>query len=257
MQAVTQATMEFMKEYRTPLICGFVIVAVLPLIVGYVVLVERKIMADMQARLGPMRVGRHGLLQPIADAVKLLIKEDIIPEDADKLVFWLAPVLSVAAALLAMAGLAIGPAFQIAQDINVGILFVVGVSAMGIFGIVLGGWASNSHYSLMGALRSSAQLVSYETAAGMALVCGLLFAGTLTVTSIVEAQRNQGIWFGLLAPVALFTYLVASIAETNRAPFDLPEAESELMAGIMTEFSGFCLSRSFVADYKILYIVSC
>src|SRR5437763_4478414 len=257
MQAVTQATMEFMKEYRTPLICGFVVVAVLPLIVGYVVLVERKIMADMQARLGPMRVGPHGLLQPIADAVKLLIKEDIIPDDADKLVFWLAPVLSVGAALLAMAGLAIGPAFQIAQGINTGILFVVGVSAMGIFGIVLGGWASNSHYSLIGALRSSAQLVSYETAAGMALVCGLLFAGTLNITSIVEAQRNQGIWFGLLAPVALFTYLVASIAETNRAPFDLPEAESELMAGIMTEFSGFCLSRSFVADYKILYIVSC
>jgi NADH-quinone oxidoreductase subunit H len=248
--------MEFMKQYWAPLVCGLAIVAVLPLIVGYVVLVERKIMADMQARLGPMRVGPHGLLQPIADAVKLLIKEDIIPDDADKLVFWLAPVLSVGAALLAMAGLAIGPAFQIAQDINVGILFVVGVSAMGIFGIVLGGWASNSHYSLMGALRSSAQLVSYETAAGMALVCGLLFAGTLNVTSIVEAQRNQGIWFGLLAPVALFTYLVASIAETNRAPFDLPEAESELVAGYMTEFSGFRWSLYFLAEYTNMIVVA-
>jgi len=256
MQEVTQATMEFMKQYWAPLVCGLAIVAVLPLIVGYVVLVERKIMADMQARLGPMRVGPHGLLQPIADAVKLLIKEDIIPDDADKLVFWLAPVLSVGAALLAMAGLAIGPAFQIAQDINVGILFVVGVSAMGIFGIVLGGWASNSHYSLMGALRSSAQLVSYETAAGMALVCGLLFAGTLNVTSIVEAQRNQGIWFGLLAPVALFTYLVASIAETNRAPFDLPEAESELVAGYMTEFSGFRWSLYFLAEYTNMIVVA-
>ena len=256
MQAVTQATMEFVKQYWAPLVCGLAIVAVLPLIVGYVVLVERKIMADMQARLGPMRVGPHGLLQPIADAVKLLIKEDIIPDDADKLVFWLAPVLSVGAALLAIAGLAIGPAFQIAKGINVGILFVVGVSAMGIFGIVLGGWASNSHYSLIGALRSSAQLVSYETAAGMALVCGLLFAGTLNVTSIVEAQRSQGIWFGLLAPVAFFTYLVASIAETNRAPFDLPEAESELVAGYMTEFSGFRWSLYFLAEYTNMIVVA-
>lgn len=248
--------MEFVKQYWAPLVCGLAIVAVLPLVVGYVVLVERKIMADMQARLGPMRVGPHGLLQPIADAVKLLIKEDIIPEDADKLVFWLAPVLSVAAALLAMAGLAIGPAFQIAAGINVGILFVVGVSALGIFGIVLGGWASNSHYSLIGALRSSAQLVSYETAAGMALVCGLLFAGTLNISSIVEAQRTQGVWFGLLAPVAFFTYLVASIAETNRAPFDLPEAESELVAGYMTEFSGFRWSLYFLAEYTNMIVVA-
>jgi NADH-quinone oxidoreductase subunit H len=256
MQAVTQATIEFVKQYWAPLVCGLAIVAVLPLIVGYVVLVERKLMADMQARLGPMRVGPHGLLQPIADAVKLLIKEDIIPDDADKLVFWLAPVLSVGAALLAMAGLAVGPAFQIAKDINIGILFVVGVSAMGIFGIVLGGWASNSHYSLIGALRSSAQLVSYETAAGMALVSGLLFAGTLNITSIVEAQRDQGIWFGVLAPVAFFTYLVASIAETNRAPFDLPEAESELVAGYMTEFSGFRWSLYFLAEYTNMIVVA-
>ena len=256
MQALTHATLEFLKQYWAPLVCGLAIVAVLPLAVGYVVLVERKLMADMQARLGPMRVGPHGLLQPIADAVKLLIKEDIIPDDADKLVFWLAPVLSVAAALLAIAGLAIGPAFQIAQGINIGILFVVGVSAMGIFGIVLGGWASNSHYSLIGALRSSAQLVSYETAAGMALVTGLLFAGTLNITAIVEAQRSQGIWFGLLAPVAFFTYLVASIAETNRAPFDLPEAESELVAGYMTEFSGFRWSLYFLAEYTNMIVVA-
>ena len=256
MQALIQATIDFLKAYWAPLLCGVVIVAVLPLIVGYIVLVERKIMADMQARLGPMRVGPHGLLQPIADAVKLLIKEDIIPEDADKLVFWLAPVLSVGAGLLSIAGLAIGPAFQIAKGINVGILFVVGVSAMGIFGIVLGGWASNSHYSLMGALRSSAQLVSYETAAGMALVCGLLFAGTLNITSIVEAQYSQGMWFGLLAPVAFFTYLVASIAETNRAPFDLPEAESELVAGYMTEYSGFRWSLYFLAEYTNMIVVA-
>src|SRR2546429_7100824 len=256
MNAAVQATLEFLKMYWAPLLCGVAVVAILPLIVGYIVLVERKIMADMQARLGPMRVGPHGLLQPIADAVKLLIKEDIIPENADKLVFWLAPVLSVGAGLLSLAGLAIGPAFQIARDINIGILFVVGISALGIFGIVLGGWASNSHYSLIGALRSSAQLVSYETAAGMALVCGLLFAGSLNISSIVQAQRNQGIWFGLLAPVALFTYLVASIAETNRAPFDLPEAESELVAGYMTEFSGFRWSLYFLAEYTNMIVVA-
>jgi NADH-quinone oxidoreductase subunit H len=256
MQAAVQATMEFLKLYWVPLVCGVAVVAVLPLIAGYIVLVERKLMADMQARLGPMRVGPHGLLQPIADAVKLLIKEDIIPENADALVFWFAPVLSVGAALLSLAGLAIGPAFQIAQDINIGILFVVGVSAMGIFGIVLGGWASNSHYSLMGALRSSAQLVSYETAAGMALVAGLLFAGTLNIRSIVDAQQSEGIWFGLLSPVALFTYLVASIAETNRAPFDLPEAESELVAGYMTEFSGFRWSLYFLAEYTNMIVVA-
>ena len=256
MTSIFQATIEFLKAFWAPLLCGVAIVAVLPLIVGYIVLVERKLMADMQARLGPMRVGPHGLLQPIADAVKLLIKEDIIPDNADKLVFWLAPVLSVGAALLSLAGLAIGPAFKIAQDINIGILFVVGVSALGIFGIVLGGWASNSHYSLMGALRSSAQLVSYETAAGMALVSALLFTGTLNTKSIVEAQNKEGIWFVMLAPVAFFTYLVASIAETNRAPFDLPEAESELVAGYMTEFSGFRWSLYFLAEYANMIVVA-
>jgi NADH-quinone oxidoreductase subunit H len=256
MTGVMQATIEFLKLYWAPLLCGVAVVAILPLVAGYIVLVERKLMADMQARLGPMRVGPHGLLQPIADAVKLLIKEDIIPDDADKLVFWLAPVLSVGAALLSLAGLAIGPAFQIAQDINIGILFVVGISAMGIFGIVLGGWASNSNYSLMGALRSSAQLVSYETAAGMALVSGLLLAGTLNIKSIVEAQDKQGIWFGMLAPVAFFIYVVASIAETNRAPFDLPEAESELVAGYMTEFSGFRWSLYFLAEYTNMIVVA-
>jgi NADH-quinone oxidoreductase subunit H len=256
MQAATQATIDFLKLYWAPLLCGVVIVAVLPLIAGYIVLVERKLMADMQARLGPMRVGPHGLLQPIADAVKLLIKEDIIPDDADKVVFWLAPVFSVGAALLAIGGLAFGPAFQIGVNLNIGILFVVGISALGIFGIVLGGWASNSHYSLMGALRSSAQLVSYETAGGMALVAGLLFAGTLNIKSIVEAQATQGVWFGFLVPVAFFTYLVASIAETNRAPFDLPEAESELVAGYMTEFSGFRWSLYFLAEYTNMIVVA-
>src|SRR5437879_7152555 len=256
MTSIFQATIEFLKAFWAPLLCGVAIVAVLPLIVGYIVLVERKLMADMQARLGPMRVGPHGLLQAIADAVKLLIKEDIIPEDADKLVFWLAPVLSVGGALLSLAGIAIGPACQVAKDINIGLLFVVGVSSLGIFGIVLGGWASNSHYSLLGALRSAAQLVSYETAAGMALVSGLLFAGTLQITDIVKAQANEHLWFVCFAPVSFFIYLVASIAETNRAPFDMPEAESELVAGYMTEFSGFRWALYFLAEYANMVVVA-
>ena len=181
-----------------------IIVAVLPLVAGYIVLMERKVMADMQARLGPMRVGPHGLLQPIADAVKLLIKEDIIPDEADKAIFWFAPLISVTAGMLAMSALAIGPWFQIA-DLNVGLLFIVGISALGIFGIVLGGWSSNSHYSLLGALRSAAQLVSYETAAGMAIVGALLLAGTLSTREIIAGagrlrrlvylRRARGIFY--------------------------------------------------------------
>jgi len=248
------ALIEFFRPIIFPLIYALVIVLVLPLIAGYVVLLERKVMADMQVRLGPMRVGPHGLLQPIADAVKLLIKEDIIPENADLWIFWLAPVLSVTAAMLAMAALPFGPVFQIA-DLNIGLLFILGISSMGIFGIVLGGWASNSHYSLLGALRSSAQLVSYETAAGMALISPLLLAGTLSMHEIVDIQAKQGEWFVFMTPVGFFIYLVASIAETNRAPFDLPEAESELVAGYMTEYSGFRWALYFLAEYANMIVV--
>src|SRR3984957_13371847 len=177
--------------YILPVLFALVIVAVLPLVAGYIVLVERKVMADMQVRLGPMRVGPHGLLQPIADAVKLLLKEDIIPESADKFIFWGAPLISVTAAMLALSVVPIGPFFLIA-DLNVGLLFILGVSALGIFGIVLGGWASNSHYSLLGALRSAAQLVSYETAAGLGLISALLMAGSLSMKDIVMAQYDQG-----------------------------------------------------------------
>jgi len=247
--------LHFLLRFLVPLICAVIIVAVLPLVAGYIVLMERKVMGDMQARLGPMRVGPHGLLQPIADAVKLLLKEDIIPEEADKPIFWVAPLISVTTAMLAMSALAIGPWFQIA-DLNVGLLFIVGIGALGIFGIVLGGWSSNSHYSLLGALRSAAQLVSYETAAGMAIVGGLLLAGTLSTREIVEAQNDYGVWFGFAAPVGFFVYLVASIAETNRAPFDLPEAESELVAGYMTEYSGFRWALYFLAEYTNMVVVA-
>jgi NADH-quinone oxidoreductase subunit H len=246
---------DFLLTYWVQLVCAVIIVAVLPLVAGYIVLMERKVMADMQARLGPMRVGPHGLLQPIADALKLLIKEDIIPDEADKAIFWVAPLISVTAGMLAMSALAIGPWFQIA-DLNIGLLFIVGISALGIFGIVLGGWSSNSHYSLLGALRSAAQLVSYETAAGMAIVGALLLAGTLSTREIVATQNDYGVWFVFAAPVGFFIYVVASIAETNRAPFDLPEAESELVAGYMTEYSGFRWALYFLAEYTNMVVVA-
>jgi NADH-quinone oxidoreductase subunit H len=256
MNPTLQGILSFLLNWWPELVSGVVIVAVVPLIAGYVVLVERKLMADMQARLGPMRVGPHGLLQPIADAVKLLIKEDIIPDDADKVIFWLAPVISMTAALTAMGGIAFGPAFEVARDINVGLLFVLGVSSLGLFGIVLGGWASNSHYSIIGAIRSTAQLVSYETAAGLALISGVLLAGTLRIHGIVDAQQKYGVWFIFLTPVAFFIYVVASIAETNRAPFDLPEAESELVAGYMTEYSGFRWALYFLGEYANMIVVA-
>ena len=241
--------------YVLPVVYAVVIVMVLPLLAGYIVLMERKVMADMQARLGPMRVGPHGLLQPIADAVKLLLKEDIIPDNADRLMFWLAPLVSVTMALLAYSALPIGPAFQIA-DLDIGLLFILAISSLGIYGIVLGGWASNSHYSLLGALRSAAQLVSYETAAGLGLVSVLLLAGSLSMKDIVQAQLDQGVWFIFSVPFGFFIYLVGSMAETNRAPFDLPEAESELVAGYMTEYSGFRWSLYFLAEYANMVIVA-
>jgi len=250
-----QAVIEFLKTYAWQLVDALVIVAVFPLMAGYVVLLERKVMADMQARLGPMRVGPHGLLQPLADALKLLIKEDIIPESADRAIFWMAPIISVMAGMLALAAVAVGPGFQVA-DLNVGLLFILAISSMGLFGIVLGGWASNSHYSLLGALRSAAQLVSYEVAVGMALVAGLLLAGTLSMRDIVASQAEKGVWFVFVAPVAFVIYLIGSVAETNRAPFDMPEAESELVAGYMTEYSGFRWSLYFLAEYSNMVVVA-
>jgi NADH-quinone oxidoreductase subunit H len=255
MSPSTSGILHFLLTWWVELVCAVVIVAVVPLIAGYVVLVERKLMADMQARLGPMRVGPHGLLQPIADAVKLLIKEDIVPADADALIFWFAPVISMVAALTSMGALAFGPTFQVARDINIGILFVIGVSSLGFLGIILGGWASNSHYSIIGAIRSTAQLVSYETAGGLAIVSALILSGTLRIRAIVDAQQHDGVWFIFLAPVAFFIYLVASIAETNRAPFDLPEAESELVAGYMTEYSGFRWALYFLGEYANMIVV--
>jgi len=201
---------------------------------------ERKILAHMQVRLGPMRVGPHGLLQPIADALKLLIKEDIVPNEADKAVFWLAPLTVVIAAFTVFIVVPFGPTHAV-TDMNIGILFMLGVSSLSVLGIIMAGWASNSHYPLMGALRSSAQMVSYEIAMGLAVISAVLMTsfsagttGTLSMIGIVQSQLAQHRWFAFkffpLGLLAFFVFAVAMVAETNRAPFDLPEAESELVA---------------------------
>jgi NADH-quinone oxidoreductase subunit H len=227
---------------------------------------ERKILAHMQVRLGPMRVGPHGLLQPIADALKLLLKEDIIPAEADALVFWVAPFIVVLAAFTVFVVVPFGPTHAI-TDMNIGILFMLGVSSLSVLGIVTAGWASNSHYPLIGALRSSAQMVSYEVAMGLAVVSVILMTslndqstGTLSMIGIVQAQFAQGEWFIFkffpLGLIGFFIFAVAMVAETNRAPFDLPEAESELTAGFHTEYSGFRWSLFFLAEYSAMIAVS-
>src|SRR5258706_11680371 len=180
-----------------------VVVGVWPVVSGYIVLVERKVMADMQVRLGPMRVGPHGLLQPLADAVKLMLKEDIIPAQVDRWVFWLAPVVPVMTALTAFAVLPFDENLQVA-DLNIGIVFVLAMASIGVLGIMLGGWASNSHYPLLGALRSTAQLVSYEVAMGFAVISSILVAGTLSMTEIVQHQASSGIWGIVYQPVGFF-----------------------------------------------------
>jgi NADH-quinone oxidoreductase subunit H len=227
---------------------------------------ERKILAHMQVRLGPMRVGPHGLLQPIADAIKLLLKEDIMPAEADGFVFWMAPIFVVLAAFTVFIVVPFGPTHAV-TDMNIGILFMLGVSSLSALGIVMAGWASNSHYPLIGALRSSAQMVSYEIAMGMAVISAVMMTslnpqgtGTLSMIGIVEAQQAQGIWFIFkffpLGLIAFFIFAVAMVAETNRAPFDLPEAESELTAGFHTEYSGFRWSLFFLAEYSAMIAVS-
>jgi NADH-quinone oxidoreductase subunit H len=227
---------------------------------------ERKILAHMQVRLGPMRVGPHGLLQPIADALKLLIKEDIMPAECDPLVFWIAPLIVVLTAFTVFIVVPFGPTHAV-TDMNIGVLFMLGVSSLSVLGVVMAGWASNSHYPLIGALRSSAQMVSYEIAMGLAVVSAILMTslnpegtGTLSMIGIVQAQQAQQTWFIFkffpLGLIAFFVFAVAMVAETNRAPFDLPEAESELTAGFHTEYSGFRWSLFFLAEYSAMIAVS-
>ena len=224
--------------------------------VAYATYLERKISAFMQARLGPMRVGPWGLLQPIADAIKLLTKEDFIPDKADRGIFFIAPYIAVAAAFIVMAVIPFAPDWGVITDLNIGLLFVLAVSSVGVLALILAGWSSNSKYALLGGLRSSAQMVSYEVAMGLSLVGALMFARTLSLSGIVSAQAMDSVWFLFYQPAGFLIFLVSGIAENNRAPFDLPEAESELVAGFHTEYSGMRWSLFFMAEYAAMVVVS-
>jgi NADH-quinone oxidoreductase subunit H len=257
-----------------PLIKIVLILAVVPLLVAALTLAERKVIAFMQVRLGPMRVGPWGLLQPIADPIKLLLKEDIVPARADRWIFTLAPVICLIPAFIVLAVIPLGPAINVppinifgrtitiapitpyVTDINIGVLYVLSISSVGVLGIILGGWASNSKYPLLGALRSAAQMVSYEVALGFSIIGVLMLAGTLSLVNIVEAQRNAQVWYVFLQPIGFILFFICGVAETNRAPFDLPEAESELVAGFHTEYSGFRFSLFFLAEYANMITVS-
>jgi len=275
MHAIVQYIQSYLDSDQTPGGAGnifWAIVYIMLVFVGLSIAViamnwlERKILAHMQVRLGPMRVGPHGLLQPIADAIKLLLKEDIIPAEADAFVFWIAPFIVVLTAFTVFVVVPFGPTHAI-TDMNIGILFMLGVSSLSVLGIVTAGWASNSHYPLIGALRSSAQMVSYEVAMGLAVISVIMMTslndqstGTLSMIGIVQAQLAQGEWFIFkffpLGIVGFCIFAIAMVAETNRAPFDLPEAESELTAGFHTEYSGFRWSLFFLAEYSAMIAVS-
>lgn len=254
-------TLQVLLESRwlIPILTALALAVVFPVGVGYLSLLERKLLADFQGRLGPMRVGPHGLLQPLADALKLLLKEDIIPARADKTLFVIAPIVSVVAAMLGFTVLPFSSRILI-TDVNVGLLAILAFSSLGVLGIILGGWSSNSHYSLLGALRSAAQLVSYEIGLGLGLLAGVMVAGTLSLAAIVELQRERHVWFvfsnfgAMILPFAVF--FLAGVAETNRVPFDLPEAESELVAGYHTEFSGFRWGLYMLAEWGNILVLS-
>lgn len=247
----------FWAEYVVwPVIQILIVLFVILTLVAYLVYLERKVSAFIQARLGPMRVGPWGLLQPAADGLKLLLKEDIIPLKADQAVFALAPIISVVAALVVLAVIPWGAAWATIANINIGLLFILAVSSVGVLGLVLAGWASNSKYSLLGALRSSAQMVSYEIGLGLSIIGALMFARTLSMSGIVEAQQADHVWYVFFQPLGFLVYLISALGETNRAPFDLPEAESELVAGYHTEYSGFRWALFFMAEYSAMIVTA-
>ncbi|MBI3449900.1 MAG: NADH-quinone oxidoreductase subunit NuoH [Acidobacteria bacterium] len=248
-----------------PAIKVAVVLGVMSGAVAYTTLLERKVLGFIQLRLAPRRVGFHGILQPIADGIKLLLKEDIIPDQADRVLFILAPVISIIPAFAALAVIPFaGRSFSVMgyeitpwiTDVNIGILYILSISSLGVYGIMLGGWASNSKYPLLGSLRSAAQMVSYEVPLGLAIIGPLLLAGTASMTGIVRAQETQGMWFFFPQIVALFCYFISGVAETNRIPFDLPEAEAELVAGYFTEYSGMKFAFFYLAEYTNMIVVS-
>ncbi|GLI53457.1 MULTISPECIES: NADH-quinone oxidoreductase subunit NuoH [Thermodesulfovibrio] len=229
---------------------------ILMLHVAYATYAERKIIGHIQLRLGPMVVGPHGLLQPIADVVKLIFKEDIIPIKVDRIVFRTAPLISLTAALSTFAVIPVDKNWVIA-DINVGLLYVIGIAGIGTYGIIFSGWASNSKYAFLGGLRSAAQMISYEVALGLSLVGVILMAESFNLTEIVNRQSE--LWYGMfLFPqiIGYFVFVVAMLAETNRLPFDLPEAETELVAGYFVEYSGIRFSLFYLAEYLAMFCMS-
>ena len=259
----------------------FITLGVLLTVVAYTVWLERKVVGRMQNRWGPSRVGPFGLLQPLADGAKFLLKEDLTPPYVERNLYLLAPVLAVVTALTSIALVPIGPIVHLfgistpaqitgvvdangqASDINVGILIILGITSLGVYGIALAGWSSNSKYSLLGSLRASAQMISYEVSLGLSLVGVLLMASTLSLRGIVNGQL--GTWFGFIPQwyifrgqfIAFFIYMMAAFAETNRIPFDLPEAETELVAGYHTEYSAMKFAMFFMAEYANMVTVAC
>ena len=246
-------------EYILPLIfiALKVLLIVLPLLlsVAYLTYAERRVIGLMQMRRGPNVVGPFGLLQPIADAVKLMFKEAIVPTPASKVVFIIAPMITF---ILSLVGWAVIPFSEgwVLSDMNVGVLYILAVSSLGIYGIIMAGWASNSKYAFLGAIRSSAQMISYEVSMGLVIVTVLLVTGTLNLSEIVEHQRNMPFWIHLLlAPMAV-VFFISVLAETNRLPFDLPEAESELVAGYNVEYSSMSFALFFLGEYANMILVS-
>ncbi|CAN5637085.1 NADH-quinone oxidoreductase subunit NuoH [soil metagenome] len=253
------------ETYLVPILKIVVLLNAVLVSVTFMTLLERKVMAWVQVRLGPMRVGPHGVLQPIADAIKLLLKEDITPARADKWVFTVAPIISMVPALIVFAVIPFDEdvtifgyttPLHIAADINVGLLYLLSITSIGVYGIILAGYASNSKYPLLAGLRASAQLISYEIAVTMMLVSMVVTAGTLSMVGIVEAQASQGVWYAFVQPVALVVLFIGGLAETNRAPFDLPEAEQELTGGFHTEYSGMRFALFFLAEYANMIVIS-
>jgi len=233
-----------------------VVIGVTLLHVAYATYWERKVIGHMQLRLGPREVGPFGLFQPFADGIKLFFKEDIIPANSDKPIFYLAPVIFFVSALTSLSVLPFFDGFAVA-NINVGLLFLLGMSSIGAYGIVMSGWSSGSKYAFLGGLRSASQVISYEIAMGLSLVGVMIMAGSLNLTEIVKAQYNYPIGFYALPQIlGFYVFYVAMFAETNRLPFDLPEAESELVAGYFTEYSGFRFALFFLGEYTGMLIMS-
>ena len=244
------------------LIKSLVIVLVIIFGSAYLTLFERRVLARIQVRIGPNRAGPWGFLQPIATVVKLIFKEDLIPHEADKLVFVLAPIITVVPALILLAVIPVGPEFAgfslgLAADVNVGVLYILAISSIAVYGIVLAGWSSHNKYALLGGIRSTAQMISYELALALAIVGPVLLTNSenpLSLNEIVLAQR--GLWFVILQPVGFLIFFLASLAEINRAPFDMPEAEQELTAGYHVEYSGLKFALFFLAEYGKMIVVS-